>query len=68
LLLALARGCDAVVSADRLVEALWGEVRRLLHRADAEVGISVARELGQAADGVLVTQAPGYVVHADAGC
>ncbi|HYN18385.1 MAG TPA: AfsR/SARP family transcriptional regulator, partial [Actinomycetes bacterium] len=57
-----------VVSADRLVENLWGDVppgnpaNALQGRVSA-----LRRALGPAGSGVVVTRAPGYVLEADPG-
>jgi DNA-binding SARP family transcriptional activator len=62
-LLALRAG--QVVSADSLVEALWGELPTATARTGLQVQISKLRKLLAAADGGLETRSPGYVLAVD---
>lgn len=62
-LLALRAG--DVVSADALVEALWGEIPPPTARTGLQVQISKLRKLLPAADGGLETRSPGYVLAID---
>src|SRR3954447_18246252 len=62
-LLALRAG--EVVSADALVEALWGERPPPTSRTGLQMQISKLRKLLPAADGGLDTRSPGYVLAID---
>ncbi len=69
LLAALLVDANVVVSADRLIEVLWGDepppsaassVQKLVYR--------LRSLLGPGSDEVVVTRAPGYVLHVGPGC
>ena len=62
-LLALRAG--DVVSADALVEALWGELPPPTSRTGLQMQISKLRKLLPAADGGLETRSPGYALAID---
>ena len=68
-LAALLVDANVVVSADRLIEVLWGDepppsaassVQKLMYR--------LRSLLGSGSDEIVVTRAPGYVLHVGAGC
>jgi DNA-binding SARP family transcriptional activator len=68
-LAALLVDANVVVSADRLVEVLWGDepppkaassVQKLVYR--------LRSLLGSGSDEIVVTRAPGYVLHVGPGC
>lgn len=65
LLALLALRAGQVVSADSLVEALWGEIPPPTARTGLQVQISKLRKLLSAADGGLETRSPGYVLAVD---
>src|SRR5262245_63457006 len=62
-LLALRAG--EVVSADSLVEALWGELPPPTARTGLQVQMPKLRKLLSAADDRLETRSPGYVLSVD---
>ncbi len=62
-LLALQAG--RVVSADSLVEALWGEIPTPTARTGLQMQISKLRKLLAAADSPLETRSPGYLLAVD---
>jgi DNA-binding SARP family transcriptional activator len=62
LLAALLLHANEVVSADRLVEELWGEQSPDSGRAALQVRISQLRRALGRAGGVLITRPPGYVL------
>ena len=65
LLALLALRAGEVVSADSLVEALWGEIPPPTARTGLQMQISKLRKLLSAADGGLETRSPGYVLAVD---
>ena len=70
LLAILLLNADRVVSSDRLVEALWGDMPPAAARHTLEVNVSRLRKtLGasNAGDSALVTRAPGYLLHVQPG-
>jgi DNA-binding SARP family transcriptional activator/tetratricopeptide (TPR) repeat protein len=65
LLAILALHAGRVVSADSLVEALWGEIPPPTARTGLQMQISKLRKLLSAADTQLETRSPGYLLAVD---
>ncbi len=63
-LAALLVDANAVVSADRLVQALWGDVPPASASSSVQKLVYRLRSLlGSGADDLITTRAPGYVLH-----
>jgi predicted ATPase/DNA-binding SARP family transcriptional activator len=65
LLALLLLGANEVVSADRLIEELWGEEGPESGRAALQVRVSQLRKALGAAGGRVVTRTPGYLLRVD---